>query len=120
MKNTEIVFKMTNYLFAFTIITAVLHTSSKHVDTLSAEDAEYSQNNVELMMKIEKENIRSKILRHFGRDEPPAFTKSLTRLSDDAIQMLIGRKKEEPTEEVQNDSDEMFFFPVNSKYTILV
>lgn len=119
MKNTKIVFKMASYLLVFTILTAVLNASSKHFDSSSGEDAEYSQSNVELMMKIEKENIRSKILKQFGRDEPPTFTKSLTRLSDDAIQMLIGRKKEEPAEEAQNDSDEMFFFPVNSKYAIL-
>lgn len=109
---------MTSYLFVFAIITTVLNASSKHIDSSAEEDSEYSQNNVELMMKIEKENIRSKILKHFGRDEPPTFTKSLTRLSDDAIQMLIGIKEEEPHEEAQNNSDERFFFPINSKYTI--
>ena len=108
---------MISYLFVFAILTTVLNSASaNYLDSSSEEESEYNGEVVGIMTKIEKENIKSKILKQLGRNNPPAFTKPLTRLSNDVIQKLIGSKEEEPPEEEQDNLAEMFFFPVNSKY----
>lgn len=108
---------MISYILAFAVITSILSAASaKQYDSSFEEDSEYNGEIIEIMKKIETENIKSKILKQLGRDTPPTFTKSVAPLSNNVIQMLIGSNNEEQTEEEEEKLDEMFFFPVNSKF----
>lgn len=101
----------------FTLILAlVLIVSANGINWLFAEESK-KYLRLDMLIKLETERMRSKILEELGMTEPPVFPYFSSPLSSDALEVLV--EQEESSSKQEDNLAGLLLFPSNRKYNFL-